>query len=149
MDRNLFQEEIQKLIEHYNITNIDEFKNSLYLIYNTVNKREQTEEVHSHIRIVLKSLFFNPAINDILIPGGFLDSPIGIIIFQAKYGFAERNYTVSQLSKIIGISIPRVYQLFKEDKIKPEKQGKVTLVRETELDKYLISQGIPLTNKNK
>ena len=61
------------------------------------------------------------------IPGDFLDTELGKLLFRMKYDVGEKEFNLSEVGKVIGVSRQRVGQLIAEGKLdyRIEKNKKV------------------------
>lgn len=91
---------------------------------------------------VIKDLFslFNQ--EDVLIPYNFLDTPLGEIIMNVKYGIASpKKYYVRDVASLAGISKQAVLKDIKKENLNATMDGREWIVEERELNKYLVNKG--------
>lgn len=71
------------------------------------------------------------------IPGTFLDTELGKLLFRMKYDVGEREFNLSEVGKIIGVSRQRVGQLIKENKLEYRIEKNKKVVGYSDLMKYI------------
>lgn len=150
--KDSIEKEIQALIERFGekITTPQAVKEKIMFLYQVVTSREieDRDKVHSTANEILEILFHNPLIEDTLIPLSFMNTAIGKILGQAKYGIAEKIYTVSEVAIITGKSASRIHQEVGK-RLRAEKRKGATIIYESALNDYLKREDIPLENKER
>lgn len=145
VDLKAFNKELKQLVQNDVVEKINE----LYQVYKMLdsNKEIEFDNIQSQIDDILEKLFKNQYSNELMIPYSFLNSEIGKVLFTIKYSNTEKVYTSTEVAEMLGCSLQYIAKLVKEDKLKGHKKTGRNYFFESDVIKFMESQGKTINKK--
>jgi excisionase family DNA binding protein len=149
INKRKYFEEVEKLLNEKSNLDIEDF-NSLYkALCNSYSGDDSLNGIEIANKI-LADLFNIPVLKDVLIPLSFLETEIGRVILQVKFGVEDdRIYITEEVAAMLDFSVQYIIKEAKNGNIVAEQRGRNWLFKGKDVDAYLLKKGQKIRNRNK
>ncbi len=145
IEKDVYLREVKKLVKTYeNRLDVTETLGMFEEVYKYATGEKRIDgEASIIVDKLLKKLFKLPT--TYMIPGDFIDSPIGRVLFSVKFWRDEEMYTSADLVAIMNITRALVSHDLAEENLIGQRIGRKRniYIYKSDLIKYMASKGIP------